>query len=558
MAIACAADFRDRSRGSACRASCSIISTAAPMARSRSGATSPTSPTIALRQRVLVDVSKIDLTTRLFGRDLAMPVALGPVGLTGMYARRGEAQAARAASAKGIPSCLSSLSVCGLREVTAASGAPIWFQLYVIKDRGYMAELLAVAKEVGCTALVFTVDLPVPGRALSRRPFRPDRPQCPPAPARPGARPIRAGSGTWRSGAARTASAISSRCSGKASGLDDYVGWIGRNFDASIAWPDIAWIRAHWQGPLIDQGRARSRGRARGGPARRRRHRRLQPWRPPARRRPLHRPRAARDRRRGRRRPHHPRRRRRPLRARRAAHARARRQRRPARPRLGVRAGRARRAPASPSCSTSSRPSCASRCSSPASPRSTGSAATSSGSGGSTDPSAARRSPRRRRPSWRCRDRPPASPCRPGLALADAARPGRDRIEDIVVDEVRDRRARPARPPRADHRGAAAGAGLEAAGQVHDRGAAEGQRRAETLRPPAAAAIVSVPSPKISLSAACGSPPTGCGTLLKLRYVQTPSSFSAALAMPVSPGEASAIHQGFTTQPSAAARGQRH
>ena len=79
---------------------------------------------IALRQRVLVDVSKIDLSTRLFGCDLAMPVALGPVGLTGMYARRGEAQAARAASARGIPSCLSSLSVCGLREVSAASGAP--------------------------------------------------------------------------------------------------------------------------------------------------------------------------------------------------------------------------------------------------------------------------------------------------------------------------------------------------------------------------------------------------------------------------------------------------
>src|SRR6185437_9155235 len=100
---------------------------------------------IALRQRV--DVSKVDLTTRLFGCDLALPFGLGPVGMSGMYARRGEAQAARAAAAKGVPICLSSVSVCGLAEVAAASALPVWFQLYVIKDRGYMAELLDVARE---------------------------------------------------------------------------------------------------------------------------------------------------------------------------------------------------------------------------------------------------------------------------------------------------------------------------------------------------------------------------------------------------------------------------
>jgi len=96
---------------------------------------------IALRQRVLVDVSKIDLTTRLFGCDLALPFGLGPVGMSGMYARRGEAQAARAAATKGIPICLSSVSVCDLREVAAAGANPLWFQLYVIRDRAYMAEL---------------------------------------------------------------------------------------------------------------------------------------------------------------------------------------------------------------------------------------------------------------------------------------------------------------------------------------------------------------------------------------------------------------------------------
>jgi L-lactate dehydrogenase (cytochrome) len=182
-----------------------------------------------------------------------MPVALGPVGLTGMYARRGEAQAARAASAKNIPTCLSSLSVCGLREVAAASGAPIWFQLYVIKDRGYMAELLALAREVGCTALVFTVDLPVPGARY-----------------RDAHSGLTGPNARWRRlGQALTHPrwlwdvAIRGRphslgnfepVLGKASGLDDYVGWIGRNFDPSIAWSDIAWIRSHWQGPLIVKG----------------------------------------------------------------------------------------------------------------------------------------------------------------------------------------------------------------------------------------------------------------------------------------------------------------
>src|SRR3954471_12830946 len=130
---------------------------------------------IALRQRVLADVSNIDLRTRLFGCDIAMPVGLGPVGMSGMYARRGEAQAARAAAARGLPMCLSSVSVCDLREVAAAGANPLWFQLYVIKDRAYMAELLAVAREVKCAALVFTFDLPVPllvGLDLVRRPFR--------------------------------------------------------------------------------------------------------------------------------------------------------------------------------------------------------------------------------------------------------------------------------------------------------------------------------------------------------------------------------------------------
>jgi len=252
MAIACAADFRREAQARLPRFLFDYIDGGAygeiTLRRNVDDLAQ-----IALRQRVLVDVSKVDLTTRLFGSDLALPVGLGPVGMAGMYARRGEAQAARAAAAKGIPICLSSVSLCDLREVAAAGANPLWFQLYVIRDRAYMAQLLAVAKEVGCTALVFTVDLPVPGaryrdvhsgltdprgrwrrlRAILRHPRW-----------------------AWDVGVKGKPHSLGNFAGvlEKASGLNDYVAWIGRNFDPSIAWKDIAWIRSHWDGPLIVKG----------------------------------------------------------------------------------------------------------------------------------------------------------------------------------------------------------------------------------------------------------------------------------------------------------------
>ncbi|MEA3044140.1 MAG: hypothetical protein QOH47_1978 [Sphingomonadales bacterium] len=252
MAIACAADFRREAQARLPRFLFDYIDGGA-YAEITLRRNVDDLADIALRQRVLVDVSTIDLSTRLFGRDLAMPIALGPVGMAGMYARRGEAQAARAAAARGIPLCLSSVSLCDLREVAAAGADPLWFQLYVIRDRAYMAELLAVAKEVKCGALVFTVDLPVPGARY---------------------RDVHSGltdpKGRWR----RLREIIShprwawdvgvkgkphslGNFAGvleKTSGLNDYVAWIGRNFDPSIAWKDIAWIRQHWDGPLIVKG----------------------------------------------------------------------------------------------------------------------------------------------------------------------------------------------------------------------------------------------------------------------------------------------------------------
>lgn len=208
---------------------------------------------IALRQRVLRDVSQVDLSTTLFGRKLTMPIALGPVGISGMCSRRGESQAALAACKAGIPFTLSTVSVCSIEEVAKACPDPIWFQLYVIRDRGFMREMLARAKEVGAGALVFTVDMPVPGAryrdahsGISGRsgPLR----RMLQAMGKPG--------WAWDVGLHGRPHSLGNLASvlGKNSGLGDYTGWLGANFDPSIRWTDLDWIRSAWDGPLILKG----------------------------------------------------------------------------------------------------------------------------------------------------------------------------------------------------------------------------------------------------------------------------------------------------------------
>ena len=118
---------------------------------------------IGLRQRVLRGSESIDLSTSLFGETLAAPFGLSPVGLTGMYARRGEVQAAKAAERASIPYTLSTVSVCSLEEVASKTDRAIWFQLYVLKDRAFMKNVLERAQAAGVRTLVFTVDMPVPG-----------------------------------------------------------------------------------------------------------------------------------------------------------------------------------------------------------------------------------------------------------------------------------------------------------------------------------------------------------------------------------------------------------
>src|SRR5471032_2216274 len=208
---------------------------------------------IKLRQRILKNVETLSLETTLFNQPLSMPIILAPVGLTGMFARRGEVQAVKAAENKGIPLCLSTVSVCSIEEVTAHSQQSIWFQLYVLKDRGFMKNALERAKAAGVKNLVFTVDMPTPGARYRDAhsgmsgPFASSR-RILQAMTRP----------DWAfnvgvMGRPHDLGNIS-KYLGKAVTLEDYMGWLANNFDPSISWSDLEWIREFWEGPMIIKG----------------------------------------------------------------------------------------------------------------------------------------------------------------------------------------------------------------------------------------------------------------------------------------------------------------
>ena len=210
---------------------------------------------VALRQRVLRDVATIDLGADLFGERHAMPVGLGPVGLSGLYARRGEVQAARAAARAHVPFVLSTVGACSVGEV-ARSGQPFWFQLYFVKDRGFVRDMIARAKDAGCGALVLTVDLPVPGSRYRDR------------------RSGLAGADGWSGSVRRMVQTLArprwawdvglhgrphtlgnvAPLLGATTGLEDFLGWIAANFDPSVTWADVEWVRREWPGPLIVKG----------------------------------------------------------------------------------------------------------------------------------------------------------------------------------------------------------------------------------------------------------------------------------------------------------------
>ncbi len=211
---------------------------------------------IALRQRIMCNVSQIDLSTELFGSKQSLPVALAPVGLAGLNARRGECQAVRAANKADVPFTLSTVSACPLNEVAAAAKKPFWFQLYMIRDREFMKDLLAQAAAAQCSALMFTVDMPVPGSRY--RDYHTGL----------------AGTGGLKGAAWRAAQAVARPewawdvgicgrphhlgnvaplLKGR-TGIEDFFAWMRSNFDPSIGWRDLDFIRAHWTGPLIIKG----------------------------------------------------------------------------------------------------------------------------------------------------------------------------------------------------------------------------------------------------------------------------------------------------------------
>lgn len=208
---------------------------------------------LALRQRVLKEVGEVDLSARLFGEAVSLPVALAPVGLTGMYARRGEVQAARAAASRGVPFTLSSVSVCPIEEVQPAMTRPMWFQLYVLRDRGFMKNALERAWAAGVRTLVFTVDMPVPG---ARYRDRHSGMSGPFAAWRRMLQAVMHPRWAWDVGLRGRPHDLGnvSAYLGHRIHLEDYIGWLGENFDPSIGWRDLEWIREYWKGSMVLKG----------------------------------------------------------------------------------------------------------------------------------------------------------------------------------------------------------------------------------------------------------------------------------------------------------------
>ncbi|HEX6398708.1 MAG TPA: alpha-hydroxy acid oxidase [Steroidobacteraceae bacterium] len=206
---------------------------------------------ITLRQRVMVDVSNLDTSTMVLGDRWAFPLALAPTGLMGLFHREGEIQAARAARAAGIPLCLSTMSICPLEDVRAAFDGTLWFQLYVMRDRGLTDALIARAQAAGCRALVVTLDLPL--QALRRR-----------DPKNGLAVPPRL---TWASAADflvrpswvmdllrsrhRTFGNLATFFPKK--GTAELSEWMGSQL-GSLMPQDLAWVRDRWPGKLILKG----------------------------------------------------------------------------------------------------------------------------------------------------------------------------------------------------------------------------------------------------------------------------------------------------------------
>jgi L-lactate dehydrogenase (cytochrome) len=210
---------------------------------------------IRLRQHVLRDVSHIDTTARLAAEKVSMPMALAPIGLAGMMSRRGEAQAVRIANEAGIPFTLSTVGICSLSEVKDASTKPFWFQLYMMRDREAVKSLLQRALAVGCTTLVFTVDLPVTG--MRHRDTRNGMLTSSLAGKVGKLRQLVIRPG-WLAdvaigGKPHTFGSLAALVP-DAPNLNAFRAWIDAQFDPSVTWSDIEWLRSMWPGKLLIKG----------------------------------------------------------------------------------------------------------------------------------------------------------------------------------------------------------------------------------------------------------------------------------------------------------------
>jgi L-lactate dehydrogenase (cytochrome) len=208
---------------------------------------------IKFRQRVLVDMAERSLETTMIGEPVAMPVALAPTGLCGMQHADGEILAARAAERFGVPFVLSTMSICSIEDVAAATTRPFWFQLYVMRDREFVAALIDRAKAAGCSALVLTLDLQILGQRHK------DLRNGLTAPPRLTAQHLAmmAMRPRWCWQMAQTRHRQFGNIVGHAKNVSDLAqlqAWTNEQFDPRLSWDDIAWIRERWGGKLILKG----------------------------------------------------------------------------------------------------------------------------------------------------------------------------------------------------------------------------------------------------------------------------------------------------------------
>lgn len=210
---------------------------------------------IKIRQRVLRRVDAIDTGCTVAGETLSMPVVLAPVGMAGLYNTRGETLGARAARSAGIPFTLSTVGICSAEEIKAACGQPPWFQLYMVRDRAAARDLLERAAASGCTTLVFTIDLPMPG--MRHRDTRNAMTTAGVTGGLARARQLLARPGwMWRVGVRGKPHSFGSIAHLLPSGakLPAFAAWVGASFNPTVTWKDIEWLRGVWKGRILLKG----------------------------------------------------------------------------------------------------------------------------------------------------------------------------------------------------------------------------------------------------------------------------------------------------------------